>query len=238
LGSGDAVFGVGNGSFAEYVSARPGKLARMPANLTYEQAVAVPVSGLTALQALRDQGRVQAGQQVLIIGASGGVGTFAVQIAKAFGAHVTGVCSTTKIDLVRSLGADDVIDYTVGDIGAGDHRYDLVLDIGGNRPLGRLRRLLAPRGTLVFVGGEDGDRVSGGLGRQVRAMAVSPFVGQRLGGLWVASENSTDLDTLRAMAEDGAVTPAIDRVCSLAQMPDAMGDLEAGRVRGKVVVAM
>lgn len=235
---GDRVFGIGTNAFAELATARPGKLARMPAGLTYEKAAAVPVSAVTALQALRDQGHVQAGQHVLIIGASGGVGTFAVQIAKALGAQVTGVCSTAKVDVVRSVGADHVIDYTTGDIGADGVRYDLVLDIGGNRPLRALRRLLAPAGTLVFVGGESGGRFTGGMGRQVKAMMLSPFVGQHLGGLWIANENSADLDVVRGMIENGAITPAIDRVCALRDVPAAMQDLEAGRVAGKVVVAI
>jgi NADPH:quinone reductase-like Zn-dependent oxidoreductase len=237
LAPGDAVFGIGRGSLAEYASARPDKLARMPANLTYEQAAAVPVSGLTALQSLRDRGRIQASQHVLIIGASGGVGTFAVQIAEAFGAEVTGVCSTAKTGLVRSVGADHVIDYTAGDIRDGNRRYDLVLDIGGNRPLTALRRVLTSKGTLVIVGGEGGGRWFGGIDRQLRATALSPFVGQRL-GTFIAGENSNDLDTLRALIEDGAVTPVIDRVCSLPEIPDAMRDLEAGRVRGKVVATI
>jgi NADPH:quinone reductase-like Zn-dependent oxidoreductase len=207
----------------------------MPANLTYEQAAAVPVSGLTALQALRDRGRLRAGQQVLIIGASGGVGTFAVQIAKAFGAEVTGVCSTAKTDLVRSIGADHVIDYTAGGIGDGNRRYDLVVDIGGNSRLTALRRVLTPKGTLVIAGGEGGGRWFGGIDRQLRAMTLSPFVGQRL-GTFVARVTSDDLDTLRALIEDGAVTPVIDRVCALPEVADALRDLEAGRVRGKIVV--
>jgi NADPH:quinone reductase-like Zn-dependent oxidoreductase len=237
LAPGDAVFGTGRGSFAEYAPARPGTLARMPANLTFEQAAAVPVSGLTALKALRDRGHVQAGQHVLIIGASGGVRTFAVQIAKAFGAQVTGVCSTAKIDLVRSLGADHVVDYAVGDIRDGNRRYDLVLDIGGNRPLTALRRVLTSKGTLVIVGGEGGGRWFGGIDRQLRATALSPLVGQRL-GTFIASQNTQDLDTLRALIEGGALTPVLDRVCTLAEIPDAMRDLEAGRVRGKIVTAV
>lgn len=236
LAPGDAVFGVGRASFAEYALAPSAKVAQMPANLTYVQAAAVPVSGLTALQALRDKGRIQAGQTVLIIGASGGVGTFAVQIAKALGAEVTGVCSTAKTDLVRSLGADHVVDYTAGDISAGNRRYDLVLDIGGNRSLTALRRMLAPKGTLIIVGGEDGGRWFG-IGRQLRAIVLSPFVRQRL-GTFIANENSDDLDTLRTMVEGGSVTPVIDRTCSLLELPDAMRDLEAGLIRGKVVVAI
>ena len=242
LQAGDAVFGTCGpssraASFAEYAVARPDRLARMPENLTFEQAAAVPVSAQTALQALRDKGRVRAGQSVLVIGASGGVGTFAVQIAKALGAHVTGVCSTGKVDLVRSLGAEHVIDYTRTEITDDGRRYDLILDIAGNRPLRLLRRALTSGGTLVFVGGEDGDRWTGGLGRQARAMALSPFVGQRLGTPWfVASENSTDLDELRRMIEAGEVTPVISSVVQLADVPDAIRDLAAGRVQGKVVI--
>jgi NADPH:quinone reductase-like Zn-dependent oxidoreductase len=235
---GDPVYGSGKNSFATYAAARPRTLARKPANLTYEQAAAVAVSGVTALQALRNQGRVQAGQSVLVIGASGGVGSFAVQIAKALGAIVTGVCSPAKLDFVRSLGADHVIDYTAGELADGDRRYDLVLDIGGNRPVSTLRRLLTPRGAFVFVGGEGGGRLTGGLGRQLGSMALSPFVSQRLGVPWIASVNSADLDTLRTMIEDGAVTPAIDRICTLADLPDAFRDLEAGKVRGKIVAAV
>ena len=235
---GDLVYGAGKNSFAQYAAARPGRLARRPANLTAEQAAAVPVSAVTALQALRDQGHLQPGQSVLVIGASGGVGSFAVQIAKALGGQVTGVASTAKLDFVRSLGVDDVIDYSVGDLAAGERRYDLVLDIGGNRPLATLRQLLTPKGTLVFVGGEGGGRVTGGLGRQLRALLLSPFVGQRLGSFWVALSNTADLDTLRTMIEAGAVTPALDRVCALADLPAAIRDLEAGAVRGKVVAAI
>ena len=223
-------------SFAEYAVARPDRLARMPGNLGFEQAAAVPVSAQTALQAVRDRARVRAGQSVLVIGASGGVGSFAVQIAKALGAQVTGVCSTAKLELVRSLGADRVIDYTREEITGEGRRYDVVLDIGGNRPLGQLRRALARDGTLVFVGGEGGDRVTGGMGRQVRAMAVSPFVGQRLGTWFVAGENSADLDTLRQMIEAGEVKPVISSVIGLRDVPGAMRDLVAGRVQGKIVI--
>jgi NADPH:quinone reductase-like Zn-dependent oxidoreductase len=236
LQPGEAVFGTCSASFAEYASARPDKLARMPANLSFEQAAAVPVSATTALQALRDRGRVQSGQRVLVIGASGGVGTFAVQIAKAFGANVTGVCSTQKVDLVRSIGADHVIDYTHADITDDDQRYDLVLDIGGNRPLSQLRRVLTRDGTLVIVGGEGGDRWTGGIHRQLRAMALSPFVRQRL-GTFIAKENSTDLDAARTLIETGAVTPVIDRVIALHEAPGAIRHLAAGHVRGKIVIA-
>jgi NADPH:quinone reductase-like Zn-dependent oxidoreductase len=233
LQPGDAVYGAGTAAFAEYTAARPDRLARMPANLSFEQAAAVPVSGVTALQALRDRGRLKAGQHVLVIGASGGVGSFAVQIAKALDATVTGVCSTAKLDLVRSLGADHVIDYTQAEISG---RYDLVLDIGGNRPLAQLRRVLTREGTLVIVGGEGGGRWTGGIHRQLSAMVVSLFVRQRL-GTFVAKANRDDLDTLRTLIETGAITPAIDRVIALDGVPHAIADLSAGRVRGKVVIA-
>ena len=206
LAPGEAVFGTCNASFAEYASTRPDKLARMPANVSFEQAAAVPVSAVTALQALRDRGRVQAGQRVLVIGASGGVGTFAVQIAKALGADVTGVSSTQKVDLVRSLGADHVIDYTQADITDDGRRYDVVLDIGGNRPLSQLRRVLTSDGTLVIVGGEGGGRWTGGIHRQLGAMVLSLFVGQRL-GTFIAKPNSADLDALRALSRPDRSRP-------------------------------
>jgi len=233
---GQAVFGTCTASFAEYAATEPDKLARMPANLSFAQAAAVPVSAVTALQALRDRGRVEAGQHVLVVGASGGVGTFAVQIAKALGAKVTGVASTQKVDLVRSLGADHVIDYTRADITDDGKRYDVVLDIGGNRPLSRLRRVLAGDGTLVIVGGEGGGRWTGGIHRQLGAMVLSPFVRQRL-GTFIAKSNRTDLDTLRVLIEAGSVTPAVDRVIALDRVPDAIRDLTGGRVRGKVIIA-
>src|SRR4051794_30127378 len=235
LAAGEAVFGACRASFAEYAVTRPDKLAWMPANLSFEQAAAVPVSAVTALQALRDRGRVKAGQHVLVIGASGGVGTYAVQIAKAFGATVTGVCSTAKLDLVRSLGADHVVDYAQADITDDGRRYDLVLDIGGNRPLSQLRRVLTARGTLVIVGGEGGGRWTGGIHRQLGAMVLSLFVHQRL-GTFLAKPNRADLDTLRALIETGALTPAIDRVIALDGVPNAIRDLTAGHVRGKIVV--
>jgi NADPH:quinone reductase-like Zn-dependent oxidoreductase len=236
---GEDVFGIpgGNGSFAQYVVAQPGKLARKPANLSFEQAAAVPISGLTALQAVRDQARVQAGQKVLVIGASGGVGSFAVQIAKAFGAHVTGVASTAKVDLVRALGADEVLDYTREDVADGQHRYDVVLDIGGNRPLAQLRRALTPRGRLVIVGGETGGRLLDGFQRQLRAALLSPFVGQRL-GFFVASEKADDLRALGELIEAGAVTPAVDRSYPLAETSAAIRHLLDGHARGKVVVTV
>ena len=234
---GAQVYGTGNGSFAEYATARADQITLKPSKLSFEQAAAVPVSALTALQALRDHGRLEAGQRVLIIGASGGVGTFAVQIAKAFGATVTGLCSPAKIDLVRSLGADQVIDYTCTQITDIQERYDLVLDIGGNRPVSQLRRVLTKNGTLVFVGGEAGNPWTGGMGRQLQAAMLSSFIRQRL-VTFIAGQNATDLETLTELIERGTVTPVIDRTCSLQNLPDAMRDLEAGRVRGKVVVAV
>jgi NADPH:quinone reductase-like Zn-dependent oxidoreductase len=236
VAAGEAVFGTCSASFAEYAVTEPDKLARMPANLDFEHAAAVPVSAVTALQALRDHGRVRAGRHVLVIGAGGGVGTFAVQIAKALGADVTGVASTPKVDFVRSLGADHVIDYMRADVTEDGKRYDVVLDIGGNRPLSQLRHVLTGDGTLVIVGGEGGGRFTGGIHRQLGAMVLTLFVRQHL-GTFIAKPNSTDLETLRALIEAGSVTPAVDRVIALAQVPDAIRDLVAGRVRGKLVIA-
>jgi len=232
---GDAVYGTGHGSLAEFARAREDRLAAKPVSLSFEQAAAVPVSALTALQALRNAGRVAPGQSVLVIGASGGVGTYAVQLAKAFGAEVTGVCSTTKVDLVRSLGADHVIDYTRSDLDDGARQYDLVLDIAGNRPVARLRRLLTPTGTLVIVGGEGGDRWTGGMQRQLGAVALSPLVRHRL-AMMLSRENSADLVTLADLADKGAFRPAIDRTFTLDSAAKAMHHLEAGHARGKVVV--
>jgi NADPH:quinone reductase-like Zn-dependent oxidoreductase len=234
---GEAVFGVGDATFAEYARARPDKLATKPANATFEQAAAVPVSGLTALQAVRDHGRVQAGQRVLILGASGGVGSFAVQIAKSFGAEVTGVSSPAKADGVRALGADHVIDYTREDATDGRRRYDVILDIGGNRRLSQLRSALSARGTLVIVGGETDGRWLGGSDRQIRATLLSPFIGQQL-GTFVASENATDLAALRGLIETGTVTPAVDRTYPLADTAAAIRHLLEGRARGKLVVSL
>jgi NADPH:quinone reductase-like Zn-dependent oxidoreductase len=237
LAVGDEVFGVGNGSFAEYAVAREGQLALKPKNLSFEQAAVVPVSATTALQAVRDRGHLEAGQAVLVIGASGGVGSYAVQLAKAFGAEVTGVCSTAKIDLVRSMGADHVIDYTQEDFTDGERRYDLVLDIAGNPTITHLRRALTPRGTVVFVGGEGGGSFSGGMNRPVRASAVSPFLRQRL-TMFVAATRHVDLETLTELIEAGKVTPILERAYRLAEAPDAMRHLVAGRVRGKVAITV
>jgi NADPH:quinone reductase-like Zn-dependent oxidoreductase len=233
---GDEVYGTCDGSFAEYARAEMSKLAPKPANLSFEEAASAPISGSTAFQAVR-KAKVQPGQEVLIIGASGGVGTFAVQIAKAFGAEVTGVCSTAKVDLVRSLGADHVVDYTRDDFTAGDHRYDVILDIGGNRRLSHLRRALTARGTLLIVGGETGGRWLGGFDRSLRAVLLSLFVHQTLGML-TSSENSKDLNVLRDLIEDEQIKPAIDRTYLLSDTPNAIQYVSENRAQGKVVITV
>ena len=197
----------------------------------------MPVSGLTAQRGLCDVGRLQPGQQVLVTGASGGVGSYAVQLAEALGAEVTGVCSTAKLDLVRSLGAAHVVDYTVQDFADGPERYDLILDVAGNPSLSRLRRALTPRGTAVVLGGEQGGPVTGGFGRSLRAPLVSLFVSQRL-AMVAADENGRDLERLTPYLEDGRVRPSIDSTWSLERVPDAMRHLVAGEVRGKVVITI
>jgi NADPH:quinone reductase-like Zn-dependent oxidoreductase len=235
---GDEVFGTGVGTFAEYTLAREDKLAHRPASVGFEQAAAVPVSGSTALQALRDVGRVRAGQDVLVTGAGGGVGTFAVQLAKALGVRVTGVCSAAKAELVRSLGADAVIDYTREDFTESPRRYDVIVDTAGNRSLIHLRRALVSEGVLAIVGGEWGNRWTGGFGRQIlRAPVLSLFVGQRLRPV-MAKERSSDLDVLRGHIEAGGVTPAVDRTYPLADVPDAVRYMRSGAVRGKVVISV
>jgi NADPH:quinone reductase-like Zn-dependent oxidoreductase len=234
---GDEVLGIGKGTFAEYAAARQDKLAPMPADLSAEQAAVVPVSGMAALQAARDHGRIDSEQQVLVIGASGGVGTYAVQIAKAFGAEVTGVCSTTKVDLVRSLGADHVLDYTRTDFADGSERFDVIIDIGGNASLSRLRRALTPRGTVVIVGGETGGRWLGGTDRQLRALAMSPFIGQKL-TTFISAESGDDLLDLTRLIEAGRVTPVLDRTYPLSEVPKAIRYVEQGRARGKVVITV
>jgi NADPH:quinone reductase-like Zn-dependent oxidoreductase len=234
---GDEVFGFARGSFAEYAVARENKLAPKPVNLSFEMASVVPVSGATALQALTDSGRAQPGQSVLVIGASGGVGSYAVQIAKALGAEVTGVASTGKLDLVRSLGADHVLDYTCDDFGDGSRRFDLVLDIAGNSTLRRLRCALTPTGTAVITGGEEGGSFSGGMNRQLRALVLSPFLRQRL-TMFIAKQRSSDLDRLSVLIEAGNVTPSLERSYPLSDAPDAIRHLTAGQVRGKVAISV
>lgn len=235
--AGEEVYGTCDGSFAQYACAHPSKLAMKPANLSFEQAAALPISGLTALQAVRDQAQVQAAEKVLVVGASGGVGTLAVQIAKAFGAEVTGVCSTGKVDLVLSLGADHVLDYTQEDFTRGEQRYDVILDTGGNRRLSDLRRALTPRGRLILVGGETGGRLLGGSERSIRALALSPLVRQKL-ATFIASENSADLVVLRDLVEAGKLAPAIDRSFPLSEVAAAITHMQDGRARGKIVITI
>ena len=234
---GDEVYGTcESGSFAEYAAAREKRLALKPASISFEQAAATPISGVTALQAVRDRGHVQPGQQVMVIGAAGGVGSFAVQIAAACGATVTGVCGPSKADLVRSLGATEVIDYTRDEIDSHARRFDVIIDTAGNRPLSLLRRTLTPHGTLVLVGGEHGGgRVLGGFGRQLRAPLVSLFVGQRLHGL-VATERAEELEALARLIESGSVAPVIGGTYPLAGAPDAVRYLAHGHAAGKIVV--
>lgn len=233
---GDAVFGMGDSAFAEFAQADPAKLARKPEHATWEQAAATTDSALTALQAVRDHARVAAGERVLVLGASGGVGTFAVQLATAAGAQVTGVASAAKADLVRSLGADDVLDYASDDLTAREP-FDVVIDTGGNRPLGELRRALTPDGRLVIVGGETDGRWLGGADRQLRATLLSPFVSQRL-GTFIASENADDLAELAELIDAGTLAPALDRTYPLAETPDAIRHLLDGRARGKIAITI
>ena len=236
---GDEVMGVAEGgSFAEFATTQPDKLVRKPASLSFEQAAAVPISGVTALQALRDKAHVRPGQKVLIVGAAGGVGTFAVQIAKAFGAEVTGVCSTSKLDLVRSIGADDVIDYTREDFTDGSRTWDVIVDTAGRRPLSRLRRALTSKGTLVIVGGDGGGRWTGGFFRgMLRAPLLSLFVGQRLD--WLNSKVSVeDLQAVTELIEAGKVTPVVGQSYSLSETPDAIRHLATGHAGGKLVIAV
>ena len=235
---GDDVFGTSEGSFADYTSAREDRLAPKPANLSFEQAATVPISAQTALQALRDAGQVRPGQRVLIIGAAGGVGSFAVQIAKAFGAHVTGVCSGAKADLVRSIGADDVIDYTREDLADRTRRFDLIVDTAGNRSLSHLRRALAPNGTLVIVGGEGGGPWFGMLSRMIQTGLLARFVKRHKLRVLSSTESKADLEVLRELIETGKVTPVIDRTYPLRDVPDAIRYLEQGHARGKVVITV
>jgi NADPH:quinone reductase-like Zn-dependent oxidoreductase len=233
---GQEVFGTCRGSFAEYAVARADRFLPKPENVTFEQAAVVPISGFAALQAVREQGGVRSGQRVLIIGAGGGVGTFAVQIAKADGAEVTGVCSASKAELVRSIGADHVIDYTREDFVDGRNRYDVILDIAGNRSLSELRRALTPRGTLVIVGGEDAGKWLG-IRRQLRAAALSPFVRQKL-GFFISKERPEDLEELRKLLEAGTIRPVVDKTFPLEEVPAAIQYLRDGRARGKIVVVI
>jgi NADPH:quinone reductase-like Zn-dependent oxidoreductase len=232
LRPGDAVFGWGAGAFAEYVSAPEDQFVKKPANLTFEQAAAVGVSASTALQLLRDNGSVQPGQKVLVNGASGGVGTFAVQIAKAFGAEVTGVCSTKNLDTVRSIGADHVVDYTREDFTRGEQRYDLILDNVGNHSMARTRRALTPGGTLISNGG---GHAGGKLGRTLRTMLVSMFVRQQASPS-VKTQNHDDLVALKELVEAGKITPVIDSTVPLSETAKAIGRVATGRARGTIVI--
>jgi len=234
---GDEVFGFGKGPFAEYAAAPENKLARKPANFSFEQASVVPVSASTALQALRAAGPVSPAQKVLVLGASGGVGSYAVQLAKAAGAEVTGVCSTTKQDLVHSLGADHVIDYTRQDFADGSEHYDLILDIAGNPTLARLRNALTPTGTAVITGGEEGGSWTGSMDRQLRALALSPFISVGL-TMVMGKQSAADLEHLRGLIEAGTLTPVIDRTYTLDQVPDAMRYFDSGKARGKIAITI
>jgi NADPH:quinone reductase-like Zn-dependent oxidoreductase len=238
---GDEVFGASLGAFAEYSCAHENKLAPKPAHLTFEQAAAVPVAGLTALQGLRDKGRIQPGQKVLINGAAGGVGTFAVQIAKSFGADVTGVCSTRNIDMVRSMGADHVIDYTKEDFAQSGQRYDLILDNVGNRPLSDCRRVMVAKGVLVMVGGgslkENEESWIGPVGSTIAAFVLSPFVSQKM-VTFLASITKDDLGVLKELIDARKVTPVIDKCYTLTEVPEAIRYLEEGHARGKVVITV
>jgi NADPH:quinone reductase-like Zn-dependent oxidoreductase len=234
---GDEVYGTCNGSFAEYATARTDKIAPKPTNLTFQQAATVPTTGCTALQGLRDVGRIQPGQSVLIIGAAGGVGSFAVQIAKALEANVTGVCSTTQVDVVRSIGADRVIDYTREDFAATGERYDLIVDIAGARSVPHLRGALAPRGTLVLLGAEGGGRWFGHMGRQLGAQMLSPFVSHKLSA-FIAKPNAEKLLVLKELIEAGKITPVIASTYSLSEVPDAIRQVGEGLGRGKIAITV
>ena len=235
---GDEVMGTTKGSFAELAIAKAEDLVPKPARLSFEEAGALPISGITALRAIRDEAKVQPGQTVLVIGAAGGVGSLTMQIAKAYGATVTAVCSTSKEDLVRSIGADHVIDYTREDFTDGSRRWDVIIDSAGRRPLRQLRRALTPKGTLVVVGGDGGGRWTGGFFRgMLRAPVVSLFVGQRLRGL-ATKVKREDLIALTKLVEAGTVRPVIDRTYPLIEAPDAIRYLEEGHARGKIVITV
>lgn len=234
---GDLVFGTGHGTFAQYARASEDRLAGIPTNLTMTEAGVLAVTGSTALQAVEDHARVEPGDQVLVLGASGGVGTYAVQIATALGGIVTGVASSDKLDLVRRLGADRVIDYRTDDPLAEPGRYDVIIDTGGNRHLRDLRRALTPTGTLVIVGGENGGRWLGGTDRQIRAKLTSLVTRQRL-TTFVAREDAAHLERLADLVETGHVTPVVDRSYPLAESADAITHLESGRTRGKIAIAI
>ena len=232
---GDPVFGAGNGNFAEYICVSEDSLVHKPANLTFEQAATAHVAAIAALQGLRDYGQLQPGQKVLINGASGGVGTFAVQIAKAFGAEVTGVCSTRNVERLRSLGADWVIDYTQADFTQGQHHYDLIFDLVGNHSLSECKRVMAAQGIYLVVGGPTGGRWLGPIAHEIEAHVGSLFIGQKVVS-FTATRNKADLLVLKELLEAGKVTPVIDRHYQLSEVPEAIRYLEAGHAQGKVVI--
>ena len=235
--TGEEVYGVCDGSFAELAAVREKNLAHKPSNLDFEHAAVTPTSALTALQGLRDHGKIEPGQRVLIIGAAGGVGSFAVQLANQLGAEVTGVCSSAKVDLVRTLGADRVVDYTKEDFTEQGPRYDLILDTAGARPVARLRRALTRRGTLVIVGAEGGNRWTGGIGRQLRAAMLSPFVGHNL-RMFIATVTAADLEYLKELIEADRIAPLFDRSFPLGQTQEAVRYWEEGRARGKIAITV
>jgi NADPH:quinone reductase-like Zn-dependent oxidoreductase len=238
LGPGDEVMGIAEGSFAELAVARSDKLVPKPARLSFEEAAAAPISGLTALQAIRDVTKLQPGRRVLVIGAGGGVGTLTVQIAKSFGAHVTGVASTSKLDLLKQIGADDVIDYTREDFTDGSRRWDVIVDTAGRRGLRELRRALTPKGTVAIVGGEGGGRWTGGfLGMIVRAPILSLFTGQTFRPM-MSTEGLEDLRALAELIEAGKVTPVVGKTYPLVDAAEALRELERGHARGKIVVTV
>ena len=232
---GDQVMGIAKGSFAEYAAASQDKLTHKPDNVSFEHAAVSTISGITALQALTTQGNVSAGEQVLVIGASGGVGTFAVQIATALGATVTAVASGTKAEFVRSLGAAEVIDYTTTDLGDVHTEFDLIIDVGGRNSIGKLRQILKSTGRLVIVGGEGGGRLTGGIGRQLRAALLSPFIKQQL-SFFLSSETLEYIEPVAEMVASGEITPAIGERRPLAETPEAIAVLEAGHASGKIVI--
>jgi len=235
IAAGDAVMGFHHGAFAEYACVKAAELAPKPTNLTFEEAATLPMAGLTALQGLRDEGKLQPGQRVLIIGASGGVGTFAVQIAKSVGAHVTGVCSPRNHEFVRALGADQVVDYANNELLETTVKYDLVLQLAGQLAASKCTHLLTPRGTLVLCSGDSDGRIIGPVSRILMALALSPFVSQRIRVL-NTKRRGEDLRTLAQLVEAGSVKPVVDRVVSLSEVPQALAEVEKGHTRGKVVV--
>ena len=234
---GDEVFGIGKGTYAEFAVADETKLARKPSNIDFGMAAASAISGITALQAVEDVARIQAGQNVLVIGASGGVGSFAVQIARARGATVTGVSSGAKMELVRSFGAGIALDYRKTDYVDGTVRYDAILDVGGRNPIKKLRKALRPEGTLVIVGGEGGDRLTGGVGRNLKAMMISPLVSQRLTGM-ISTEHFEFIERLSKLLETGQVKPYVVQRFGIDQVPEAINGLETGANSGKSIIVI